>query len=94
MIYGHLNKVIKVFKRKKIMPNIYFLLVCLDLLKQERTCSTRIMTKSHLHKILIPKPPDRGGRTNDLQAPPPEMPSFMKRRNTEKPQYQRPRGTF
>lgn len=63
-----------------------------DLLKQERTCSTRIMTKSHLHKILIPKPPDRGGRTNDLQAPPPEMPSFMKRRNTEKPQYQRPRG--
>jgi hypothetical protein len=38
----------------------------LDLLKQEKTCSTRLMTRSHLHKIIIPKVPDRGGRTGGL----------------------------
>lgn len=47
------------------------------------------MTKSHLHKIIIPKPPDRGGRTYELEAPPPEMPSFMKRKSSAHPQNQR-----
>jgi len=60
-----------------------------DLLRQEKTCSTRIMTKSHLHKIIIPKPPDRGGRTYELEAPPAEMPSFMQRRHSTHPQNQR-----
>lgn len=62
----------------------------LDLLKQEKTCSTRIMTKSHLHKIIIPKPPDRGGRTCEMNEPAAEMPSFMQRKNSQaKPQGQR-----
>jgi hypothetical protein len=56
-----------------------------DLCKQEKTCSTRLMTPSQLHKIIIPKVPDRGGRTAELEPPPPEMPAFMQRR----PQPQR-----
>lgn len=56
-----------------------------DLCKQEKTCSTRLMTPSQLHKIIIPKVPDRGGRTTELEPPPPEMPAFMQRR----PQPQR-----
>jgi hypothetical protein len=58
-----------------------------DLLKQEKTCSTRLMTKSQLHKLIIPSVPDRGGRTGELQPPPPEMPAFMQRQN--QPQTQR-----
>mgnify|MGYP001810536855 CR=1 FL=1 len=34
-----------------------------DLCKQERASSTRVTIKSKLHKIIIPKVPDRGGRT-------------------------------
>ena len=49
----------------------------------------RIMTKSHLHKIIIPQVPDRGGRTCELEAPPYEMPSFMQRRSSAHPQGQR-----
>ncbi len=55
----------------------------IDLLNQEKTCSTRVMTRSDLHKIIIPKVPDRGGRTHELQPPPPEMPSFQKRRHQQ-----------
>lgn len=48
------------------------------------------MTKSDLHKIIIPKVPDRGGRTCELQPPPPEMPAFMQRKTSAQPQAQRP----
>lgn len=67
-----------------------------NLLKQEKTCSTRIMTKSHLHKIIIPKPPDRGGRTCEMNEPAAEMPSFMQRKSSANPQGQRQqhRGHF
>ena len=47
------------------------------------------MTKSHLHKIIIPKPPDRGGRTCEMSTPPTEMPSFMQRKSSTNPQGQR-----
>jgi hypothetical protein len=47
------------------------------------------MARSHLHKIIIPKVPDRGGRTSQLEPPPPEMPAFMQRRGSAQPQQQR-----
>ncbi|CAF1004687.1 unnamed protein product [Adineta steineri] len=51
-----------------------------DLCHMEKTCGTKEMalTRSKLHKILIPKVPDRGGRTTELSAPPPDMPSFQR----------------
>ncbi|CAF4727796.1 unnamed protein product, partial [Rotaria sp. Silwood1] len=51
-----------------------------DLCHMEKTCGTKEIasTRSKLHKILIPKVPDRGGRTTELQAPPPEMPSYQR----------------
>jgi protein FAM98B len=51
-----------------------------DLCHMEKTCGTKEMasTRSKLHKILIPKVPDRGGRTTELQAPPPDMPSYQR----------------
>lgn len=51
-----------------------------DLYPIEKTSSgeSREATKCHLNKILIPKVPDRGGRPSK-QAPPQEMPKFMKR---------------
>lgn len=61
----------------------------IDLLLQEKTCSTRLMAKCELHKIIIPKVPDRGGRTGELQPPPPEMPAFMQRKSSAEPQGQR-----
>lgn len=59
------------------------------MLHQEKTCSSRLMAKSELHKIIIPQVPDRGGRTGELQPPPPEMPAFMQRKNSAQPQGQR-----
>lgn len=51
-----------------------------DLCHMEKTCGTKeiAFTRSKLHKVIIPKVPDRGGRTTDLQAPPPDMPSFQR----------------
>ncbi|CAF0900298.1 unnamed protein product [Brachionus calyciflorus] len=81
-------------KRKdlSVRPNVklYYILTARDdLLKQEKTCSSRLMTKSQLHKVIIPKVPDRGGRTCELQPPPPEMPAFMQRKASNQPQGQR-----
>lgn len=64
-----------------------------DLLNQEKTCSTRLMCRSDLHKIIIPKVPDRGGRTCELEPPPPEMPKFSQRKTSANPQSQRPNNT-
>jgi hypothetical protein len=44
------------------------------------------MVRSKLHKILIGKVPDRGGRTGELQPPPPEMPAFMQRQQQQQQQ--------
>ncbi|CAH1792036.1 unnamed protein product [Owenia fusiformis] len=52
-----------------------------DLLKIEKTSNAEIRerTKCEINKVLIGRVPDRGGRTLEMEAPPPEMPSFMKR---------------
>ncbi|XP_033735929.1 protein FAM98A-like [Pecten maximus] len=52
-----------------------------DLTRLEKTSSgdAREKTKCAINRVLIPKVPDRGGRAWELEPPPPEMPSFMKR---------------
>ncbi|KAK7074807.1 Protein fam98a [Halocaridina rubra] len=52
-----------------------------DLAVLEKTSSAlvRKQTKTPLNKIIIGRVPDRGGRANELEPPPPEMPSWTQR---------------
>ncbi|KAK9881570.1 hypothetical protein WA026_016445 [Henosepilachna vigintioctopunctata] len=47
----------------------------------EKTSSSNVRknTKTSIHKVIIGQVPDRGGRTNELAPPPPEMPSWQQR---------------
>ncbi|KAJ1152943.1 hypothetical protein NDU88_005716 [Pleurodeles waltl] len=59
-----------------------------DLSKILRTSSGSIREKSAcaINKVLMGRVPDRGGRPNEIEAPPPEMPPWQKR--PEGPQQQ------
>uniref|UniRef100_H2XUW3 Protein FAM98A n=1 Tax=Ciona intestinalis TaxID=7719 RepID=H2XUW3_CIOIN len=49
-----------------------------------QVCKTSFGETRHscpINKIVIGKVPDRGGRTNEISAPPPEMPSWQKRQD-------------
>lgn len=52
-----------------------------DLAIVEKTSSTLAVqnTNSSVNKVMIGQVPDRGGRPNEQQAPPPEMPSWQQR---------------
>lgn len=50
-----------------------------DLAVIERTVSARTRTVAGVQKHLMGGVPDRGGRTLEMAAPPPEMPSWTKR---------------
>ena len=52
-----------------------------DLAVVEAVCSSqaRLNTRTSLNKVLIGPVPDRGGRTESMAAPPPEMPSWQAR---------------
>lgn len=52
-----------------------------DLAIVEKTSSTLAIlnTNSSINKVMIGQVPDRGGRPNEQQAPPPEMPSWKQR---------------
>uniref|UniRef100_A0A4W3K690 Family with sequence similarity 98 member A n=1 Tax=Callorhinchus milii TaxID=7868 RepID=A0A4W3K690_CALMI len=52
-----------------------------DLSKIMRTSSgyTREKTACSLNKVLMGRVPDRGGRPNEIEPPPPEMPPWQKR---------------
>ncbi|XP_026135873.1 protein FAM98A [Carassius auratus] len=54
-----------------------------DLSKILRTSSGRIREKTAcaINKVLMGRVPDRGGRPNEIEAPPPEMPSWQKRQD-------------
>ncbi|XP_052476078.1 protein FAM98A [Carassius gibelio] len=54
-----------------------------DLSKILRTSSGRIREKTAcaINKVLMGHVPDRGGRPNEIEAPPPEMPSWQKRQD-------------
>lgn len=53
-----------------------------DILFVEKTSSGRARenTKCDIQRHIIGSVPDRGGRTNELAPPPPEMPSWQKNR--------------
>ncbi|CRL01394.1 CLUMA_CG014466, isoform A [Clunio marinus] len=51
----------------------------LAIIEKTSSANVRKNTKSKLQRHIIGKVPDRGGRTLELQRPPPEMPSWQKR---------------
>jgi len=56
-----------------------------DLAIVEKTSSTLAVqnTNSSVNKVMIGRVPDRGGRPNEQQAPPPEMPSWQQRTQSQ-----------
>ncbi|KAB5561894.1 hypothetical protein PHYPO_G00011760 [Pangasianodon hypophthalmus] len=54
-----------------------------DLSKILRTSSgqTREKTSCAINKVLMGRVPDRGGRPNEIEPPPPEMPTWQKRQD-------------
>jgi len=56
-----------------------------DLTIVEKTSSTLAVqnTNSSVNKVIIGLVPDRGGRPNEQQAPPPEMPSWQQRTQSQ-----------
>ncbi|KAJ8250594.1 hypothetical protein COCON_G00225160 [Conger conger] len=54
-----------------------------DLSKILRTSSGRIREKTAcaINKVLMGRVPDRGGRPNEIEPPPPEMPTWQKRQD-------------
>jgi len=56
-----------------------------DLTRLQKTSSgeARERSKCAINKVLIGKVPDRGGRAWELEPPPPEMPAFMSRDNSQ-----------
>ncbi|XP_041985972.1 protein FAM98A isoform X2 [Aricia agestis] len=68
----------------KVKPDILlsdFLAARTSLLQVEKTSSASVRknTQSDVNKVLIGRVPDRGGRPNEQQPPPPEMPSWQQR---------------
>ncbi|XP_001943023.1 protein FAM98A [Acyrthosiphon pisum] len=62
-----------------------FLLARDDLAIVEKTSSMLAVqnTNSSVNKVMIGQVPDRGGRPNEQQAPPPEMPSWQQRTQSQ-----------
>ncbi|XP_045464479.1 protein FAM98A isoform X1 [Harmonia axyridis] len=73
-------------ERKKLcgQPNVdlsHLLAARTDLVIIEKTSSANVRknTKTSIQKVIIGKVPDRGGRTNEIAPPLPEMPSWQQR---------------
>jgi hypothetical protein len=54
----------------------------LAIIEKTSSATVRKNTQSAVNKVIIGSVPDRGGRTSEQQAPPPEMPSWEKNRRT------------
>ncbi|XP_067901455.1 protein FAM98A [Heterodontus francisci] len=67
-----------------------------DLSKIIRTSSGYIREKSAcaVNKVLMGRVPDRGGRPNEIEAPPPEMPPWQKRPDNVQSSGGRGRGGY
>nr|XP_049707827.1 protein FAM98B [Helicoverpa armigera] len=68
----------------KVKPDVKlsdFLAARTALLHVEKTSSATVRknTQTDVNKVIIGQVPDRGGRPNEQQAPPPEMPSWQQR---------------
>lgn len=81
-VYGPLRAAMEVRPWSNVVPH---LLAARDvqLLRMEKMSSglAREFTSCPLNRILMPgQVPDRGGRAWEIEAPPPEMPAFQKRK--------------
>ncbi|XP_076823191.1 protein FAM98A-like [Clavelina lepadiformis] len=83
-----LNEIAEAYQKKRrsfsVNPTITLshLLAARDDLSQ--VCKTSSGPTRHacaINKVLMGKVPDRGGRTNEVAPPPPEMPSWQKRQD-------------
>ncbi|XP_067942238.1 protein FAM98A-like isoform X2 [Watersipora subatra] len=63
-----------------------------SLLNIEKTNLNRRGAETPINKVIMGNVPDRGGRTGNMQVPPPEMPSFTKRQADTGAQGQRPQS--
>lgn len=73
----------QILHRNKRTDIIELLAARNDLLHVEKTSSAKVRknTQTDLQKHIIGMVPDRGGRANEHQPPPPEMPPWQKNRN-------------
>lgn len=73
----------EVLRRNKATDIVELLAARNDLLHVEKTSSANVRknTQTDLQKHIIGMVPDRGGRANEHQPPPPEMPAWQKNRN-------------
>lgn len=53
--------------------------VDLPIVEKTASASVRKNTKSAINNVVIGRVPDRGGRTDEIQPPPPEMPPWQQR---------------
>ncbi|KPJ16343.1 Protein FAM98A, partial [Papilio machaon] len=71
-------------EQMKVKPEVKlcdFLAARTSLLHVDKTSSANVRknTQSEVNKVIIGQVPDRGGRPNEQQPPPPEMPSWQQR---------------
>lgn len=73
----------QVLHRNKTTDIIELLAARDDILHVEKTSSANVRknTQSDIQKHIIGMVPDRGGRANEHQPPPPEMPAWQKNRS-------------
>ncbi|XP_044747482.1 protein FAM98A isoform X2 [Coccinella septempunctata] len=51
----------------------------LAIIEKTSSANVRRFTRNSIQKVIIGQVPDRGGRTNEIAPPPPEMPSWQQR---------------
>jgi len=80
-IAGMYGRIRSVLKDKPIVGIADVLAAREDAAIVEKVSSSkaRTNTQTSLNKVMIGAVPDRGGRTDTMQAPPPEMPSWAQR---------------
>ncbi|XP_031638120.1 protein FAM98A isoform X2 [Contarinia nasturtii] len=73
----------QILTRSKTTDIVELLAARMEMLHVEKTSSTTVRknTQLDIQKHIIGSVPDRGGRTNEMQRPPPEMPSWQKNRS-------------
>jgi hypothetical protein len=101
--YGNKQQVLDKLVKGDHSTDIVALLAARDklaIIEKTSSANVRKNTKSKLQRHIMPKVPDRGGRSLDLLKPPVEMPSWQKRQTTGNDRgrgrgnFQQNRGNF
>lgn len=59
----------------------------LAIVEKTSSASLRKNTRSEVNRVLIGEVPDRGGRTAEIEPPPPEMPPWLSKNNQAGPSH-------